>query len=260
MHSHQPALTTDITDERMSLNPLVTQHIVYFILLELLHIKDQATQRISIYRLALTSKAWCELMLAPLNVKLNSRKNVSTSGKSTIEILRHRLFESAGLVTLRNDEVVSDNYEPSLANLIYFPNSDTSSIPDESSLTTETTEIIVTPRTEKRRSKLCYAVGIFTNHGLNKSFESDQYGTSKFKVFETRDEADVYVNAISDSVMGYSVSPRAVQPIMIQPRKLSSGGIDKTLSLQFFNVAEEELYSTTPPPPESESFLNNSRD
>lgn len=244
----------EITDERAAFPAEVTQHIVYFILLALIHTESQLEKRQTIYRLAFTSRAWRDLMLKPLNLKLNTYQPVTLSGKSTIEILRHKLFASAGLVILNDNRVVSDDYVPDLSKLIYL-----SPLTKQTETPASTAKETTQPDSKIPKTKRCYAVGIFTNNGLNKSFESDQCTTTKFKAFELESEAKTYVDAISDSVMGYSVSPRSVQPIHIQPRKLSSGGIDHLLSLQFFNVAEDEMCATTPPP-EADSSLKYSRD
>lgn len=251
-----------LTDNQ-SLNPITTQYVVYFILLALINLDNKTEQRRHIYRLALTSRAWRDLMLAPLNIKLfrKLQQDHTIVSKSALEILRHRLFAAAGVVTRKNDGVLNNGYEPNLSNLINLPSDDTTAIEEVKSScnhdTQDTVELRPSTDSSIKGSMRCYAVGILTDNGLKKSFKSEGTLTSKFKVFEERIDAETYVQSIPETVCGYTIPPRVVQPVHIRPRKLSSGGVDANLALQFFKVREDEMRSAsaTPTPIHDNAFI-----
>jgi hypothetical protein len=256
MHRTLSTTNNKQPDSSEPLDSLVTQHIVFYILLAIIQIQDTQEKRKQIYFLALTSTGWRDLMLAPLNTKLDIEKRVGIDSKLAIETLRHRLFASANLVTLRNGLVISEDYEPNLCNLICLPDTLISNI-DKSVATDKPSPSSNSPAF---RSKRCYAVGVYTVPGLDTTFESGSLQSNIFKVFEERKDAETYAKSFPDEIFGYSISPRVVEPIVIRPRKLSSGGIDYVHSVQFFNVGADEISisrSTTPPNTESSFKLIN---
>ncbi len=238
-------------NEMQPLNADVTQRIVYFVLLALINMDKASAQRSHIIALACTSKAWNKLMLAPLDVRLDPHLDPDIISNSSLEIMRHRLFARAGIVTLRNNAAVCEDYHPNITKLIYLPVSlqedqEMKSNPEASPV--ESDEMLTPGITETPSNKKCYAVGIVLQNGLKNSFETGEAG-EKFKVFEDRIDAETYVNSIPQSVMGYTVPPRVIKPItLIQPRKLSSGGIDHALSVQFFKVSAHEMRSANATP------------
>ena len=115
----------------------------------------------------------------------------------------------------------------------------TSSVGNSS--TTMTAAGLPSPRSNTKKLKLCFAVGIKDNSGIQPAFQSEQPFTGKFRVFETRGEANTYVQSLPESVYGYTIPTRSIEPVQIRPRKLSSGGIDSALEVRFFNVAKSEI-------------------